>query len=463
MPTKSAAALLTALVAVVGLAFLLRQEPAAPDAAVGGEVEPAYESAPAHAASAPSAAETDTLSAERRAAPTAAAPRATIRLEVLDHLGAPAGGGFTVTGREAVDYGAPIYTGPAPEPLVTAEVLGGLAEFEVPEAMALELSVTQRDGLVHPAHASVDALAAGEERRVVVRLRPPLGFLVGVLVDADGKPSVDADISIAVHFAPTEHTSSRTDATGRFRVGFLPHPGHPRTIDVEVGLGGVRESWGSVERYDLCATPRARAVLNMPFGSETRDLGTLVLQPVPTLASGAVVDEAGRPVAGVEVATAILGVFDSSHRDVPSLRVTTDAEGRFEIREWAPATLILPRIEVDDPAWSTTAAVRWATDLRLVARPCAAASGSVRFSAVAVQPHVQLVVTGQPDVVVQHRWRDRYSARVLEWVAKGIAPGPFELELRSGDELLWRSGRLVAVLGQCLRDPGLQNVDLTAR
>lgn len=466
MPTRSTAVLLVALAAVVGLAFLLRQEPAALEPDVGGEVESASISAPAHAGSAPSATESDALATERRAASSASRSRATLRVEVFDHLGAPVGEGFTVTGREAIDYGAAIYTEPAPEPLVAAEVRGGVAEFEVPEATALDLRVAHRDGLVHPGYSSLGPIVAGQTRTVVVRLRPPLGFVVGVLVDADGKPAVDTEISVAVHFAPTEHTTVRTDAMGRFRAGFLPHPGRTRTIDVEVGLGGVRESWSSGERQDLCATPRARAVLSMPFGSGTRDLGTLVLQPVPAFAGGAFVDEAGRPVAGVEVATSILGVFDSGFRGVSSLRATTDADGRFEIREWPPGTPIRLRIEVDDPAWTTTrfeCDLRDATGLRLVARPCAAASGSVRFSVVAVQPHVRLVVPGQPDVVVQHRWLDRYSSRVLEWVAKGIAPGPFELELRSGGELLWRSGRLVAVLGQCLRDPGLQDVDLTAR
>lgn len=466
MSTRPIVVVLTALVAVVGLAYLLQHEASEPQHDLGDEARFATGPSSAAADHSPTVAQPDAAAAERRTAPPTADPRARVRLEVFDHRGAPVTDGYSVAVREAIDWGMPIYTGPAPGPIASADVREGVADFEVPFDTELELSVSHRDGLVHPAHAALAALVAGETRSVRVRLLPPLGFLVGFLVDADRKPVADADVTVAVPFGPTEHASTRTDATGRFRVGFLPHPGRPRMVEVAVGIGGVRAAWSNGEREELAATPRARATLRLPFGSEVHDLGTLVLEPVPTFANGLVVDEAGRPIVGVEVATSILGVFDSGFREVPSLRARTDADGRFSIREWAPSTPMRVRIEVDDPVWSTTAVetdLRTANDLRLVARPCAAASGSVRLSPVVIRAEVQLVVRDQPHVEVVHRWRDRYTARQLEWTAKGIAPGPFELELRSGDAVLWRSGRLVAALGVCLRDEGLQSVDLTDR
>ncbi len=164
----------------------------------------------------------------------------------------------------------------------------------------------------------------------------PPGFVTGRVVDESGAPLADATISVCAYRGADDHdVVAQCGADGRFRIG-------PLAAQAAAKLYLDAPSHGRERVEDVVVFP----------GSE-RDVGDLVV-PRGLVATGRVVDEAGRPLAGATVSVLpVHSVFEGSLEGFggrPSL--TTAGDGRFATPRLAASEILLTvnapgRVHVD--------------------------------------------------------------------------------------------------------------------
>ncbi len=208
-----------------------------------------------------------------------------------------------------------------------------------------------RDGEARGAVRHDGGRPPGEiELRLVVR-RPEELTLVGRIVDVDGAPLSrttcrldDARwLGYSTTRGPGWPPSFETDAKGRFDAAFVRPGGWSRRPKQEVAAG-VWAPW-PLEVRPLLADgrpdPARRATVALVEMAPGRhDVGTLRLEEEPLFVLGEVVRPDGSPVEGAAVEVTvrrdvrpgtILETLGARH-DPRSVRIESDAEGRFEVR-----------------------------------------------------------------------------------------------------------------------------------
>lgn len=282
----------------------------------------------------------------------------------------------------------------------------------------------------------------------IVRLRP---------LDAQGKPQPNTVFGLVrateKSFEGRELTS---DGDGRLQFSvdsqWLQQGGEPLVLLLARGEGT------EVTHY--------QGALRVPVDAETRgivDLGDVAFAEEPLLASGVVVDQDGKPLAGVVLQATLswLHASQSSSRQGGGRklffehRVRTDEQGRFAIRELSPKDVAL-RLKIAGGKWvleDSAAAMPGGRALRLVA----VLAGNVSCT-LAKESHtgsVGLQLRRQQEgAESQHSWSK--DGR-FEW--NGLLPGRYSLQIATvGDDVeLLRDLEVKA--GETCADPRLQDLD----
>lgn len=185
---------------------------------------------------------------------------------------------------------------------------------------------------------------AGEATRMVLDLRAEHPVLLGRVLAADGRPLSFEQGSVCLRIGDEDEAWALfppelswvdgyplgTDRDGRFQIQFSAGPVPPG----ERALVFHFPSRTAALRGSI----QARIELSLALPSGVTELGDVVLGEPPFLASGRVVDDAGRPLAGAEVRILVrkrlehMEPFWDGPSDLPS--ATTDAAGAFEVRGW---------------------------------------------------------------------------------------------------------------------------------
>jgi hypothetical protein len=243
-----------------------------------------------------------------------------VRLEPPRHL---AGRVIDAASQRPV-AGAVVWSGwPLEAPAVRANA-EGLFQLEVPAWTEVWLE-TAAAGYLPGERQHVKRAATGP---VALRLRPA-ATLSGVVVDGAGKPIAGAQVATTFFRKGSQETlSARSRANGGFRLtGLTP--------------GGAYELTAKRQGF-ACATAKARTASPGQPSPPVR----IVMGDGQT-AFGRVVDEAGRPVTGAEVAL-VSGAADGLS-GWERLTATSDAEGRFEFHHLSPGLASLGARHPDYP------------------------------------------------------------------------------------------------------------------
>lgn len=219
-------------------------------------------------------------------------PQARLVVELVDAQGAPAG---SVQGQVEVLQGHVLERAPLAGDRV---VLEGLAPGPVQVRAWLE---DGRAGL-----AGAVMLRGGEEAQLLLALEPAAHVAGTVLEAGSDAPLAGASVVLA---APGRRVAAgTTDAAGRFGPWPAGLPGEP--VQVSVALEGYAAA--------LEGLPA------LPAGGLPTELELRLEAAAPW--QGLVVDRAGQPVAGAEVAYTADGIAGRE-----PARTTSDAEGRFAL------------------------------------------------------------------------------------------------------------------------------------
>ena len=191
--------------------------------------------------------------------------------------------------------------------IVTTDDHGRFSATEIPSG---RLFVNLVQDLTSPWYAASDpnlSLAAGETKELEIPLKRAIPVRGTVEDELDHRPL--AGMAVCIYAADTP--SVKTDADGRY-AGFA-RPGAYLSIGMEtLPRGQVHHD-------------RVGVSVKIPGDAESFELPPIRLRPTRAV-SGTVVDPAGRPVAGAQVAPTTL-----SGNPVDQLGVLTDAEGRFRL------------------------------------------------------------------------------------------------------------------------------------
>jgi len=151
------------------------------------------------------------------------------------------------------------------------------------------------------------------------------GFLTGRVVDEAGGPLADATVTVYAYRGADDHDIvTKCDGAGRFRIGpLLAQAGAKLYLDAP--------SHGRERVEDLVVFPGV-----------DHDVGDLVV-PEGLAASGRVVDEAGRPLAGATISVLPFhSIFESTiEKFGEELALTTGADGRFATSRLAASSILL--------------------------------------------------------------------------------------------------------------------------
>ncbi|MCE9595883.1 MAG: carboxypeptidase-like regulatory domain-containing protein [Planctomycetes bacterium] len=273
---------------------------------------------------------------------------------------------------------------------------------------------------------------AGERVTVTMTLAGDVVTCVGRLVDERGAPlakhHVDADLFSRpspnrAHFVnfPEKDTlhavqgALTTDERGRFMV-----------------IYGSDAACGGEPLLVLCDgrnepdSLAARVELGASWTVGLHDLGNIALTSTPIVASGAVFDTEGRPVAGAPVE---IGVFKGQSYIV----TMTNAGGEFVLRSAEPHDRL--RISVDAPGYLTefVQAAVGAHDLRVVLTGAGSIVGPVVFPANTrfgdFYFHVERTVQGRSS----HGWTEQHPEEgELNWT--NLEAGTYRVFVRRGSE-----------------------------
>ncbi|MBL8737198.1 MAG: hypothetical protein JNL12_12270 [Planctomycetes bacterium] len=272
-------------------------------------------------------------------------PLGRIAVQVVDHAGTPvlAQGTIGLTS-EAGPAAAPSGAPPLPrqflaqsreKPPGEALVLLPFAEVMAPLRVHARFPEARRAAEVGPL---TGPSTAGETRTVALPLGPEQALLAGRLLGPDGEALGGAPTPVEVTLWHGDQRQVHGDVhaldDGRFdwvlgdfgdREGFVVEF---RLVPKEGVLGGAGEPLG------------ARVRTGTIRGGRRIELGDVRLVVLPVLASGEVLDDAGRPIAGARV-TVRCGALPAGNRasemaPLRSLATRCDEQGRFTILGEAP-------------------------------------------------------------------------------------------------------------------------------
>ncbi|MBL8898955.1 MAG: carboxypeptidase regulatory-like domain-containing protein [Planctomycetes bacterium] len=322
-------------------------------------------------------------------------PTGSVRVEVLDGAGTRLARELRFLLTEQREEG----TSKQAQPWVSHErAEAGVYLFDLLRLGArFELEVQDASGRLHAEKIVFDGpRAEGECVAAQVRLTREAVLVVGRALDEHGAPLSSQDLSFTAHGPRgSVGSSARTDAAGRFEV-----PWSNRLASFS-GIESIELTRNRVRGRDSVAE-RVRVVLPPLPETGSLDLGDLRLvgeSALELLASGVVVDGAGRPVAEANLQVWEVwppkqeGPWDE-WRMLNDEFFAADQEGRFELRSRhrVRALRIAPQAVGYVPEKGLTVDPG-ATGLRLVLRRGASLVGSVqlptalRFDQVSVLPH----------------------------------------------------------------------------
>lgn len=195
------------------------------------------------------------------------------------------------------------------------------------------------------------------------------------------------------------------------------------------------------------------------------DLGEVRFAEEPIVVGGVVVDADGKPLAGAMVLatmshqneTTSSSMSSSGHALFFHHRVSTDAQGRFAIRELNPKELPM-HLELADPNWVLAEAVD-------------ATPGETNLTLRAVRPGTAALTLAEPKFAADLRFYLRtdgdnpqrhsgeQSADGAVW--KGLVPGRYCLAVQTSDQAVDVLSDLDIPTGDACSDPRLQHLDLT--
>lgn len=322
-------------------------------------------------------------------------PAGSLRVEVLDGSGSPLVRELRLRLTEQPGAGA----APRAERRVTRERCSdGSCLFDPLRLGArFELEVEDASGRLHAETLALDGpRAAGECVEAKVRLTREAVLVVGRALDESGAPLASQDLTFSANSSGGGvSVQIRTNAAGRFEVPWSNQLARfPGVESVELTR---RRAQGRA-----AVTDRVRVLLPKLPETGAIDLGDLRLvgeSALELLASGVVVDGAGRPVAEANLQVWEVwppkqeGPWDE-WRMLNDEFFSCDAEGRFELRSRhrVRALRLAPQAVGYVPEKGLTVEPG-ATGLRLVLRRGAALVGRVllpsalRFDQVSVVPH----------------------------------------------------------------------------
>jgi hypothetical protein len=195
-------------------------------------------------------------------------------------------------------------------------------------------------------------------------------------------------------------------------------------------------------------------------------LGDVVFDTPPRLARGRVVDDRGRPLAQVTVATRWSD--DSKHELRPGVEAQSEADGTFELRGFEPADELLAFAVTEGAGFSENLPLpRDGSELRLVIPRRGDVEGRLRAIPDEFRGSLSLELRGrEPFDGRSIAARDLGSDGAFHF--KSMAPGDYDLEIflsRDGviREVLLRVEHVVVAPGETTRDPRLLDLDPWAR
>jgi hypothetical protein len=310
----------------------------------------------------------------------------------------------------------------------------------------------------------------GEVRDVELRLGPPLATVRVRVLDTAGRPLAETRLHGELWDEPD---SVPGPAAGPARPSWLV-----LTTDA-AGVATFQRASGRVEvppRLDVTRRSRDKDAahdehwsigsVRLPLAlveGETADLGDVALAPVPVIAAGVVVDEAGAPVPRAALWFSERPTADHQWVSLPEPRCTTGADGRFLVR--GPRLPKLLAVDVTAKGFTSLAARELevgAQDVRLVLSPA-----SERPPTGAVKVHVELEPDVSPLALLLKLRRPDGGVRRPDWWSgramqvDGLTQGSYDvwLETRDGGLELTRVEGVTVEAGQVTEDPRLLPLD----
>ncbi|MEM7203423.1 MAG: hypothetical protein AAF628_24380 [Planctomycetota bacterium] len=284
-----------------------------------------------------------------RAAVAADAPTAELRLppggtvvaHVVDHLGRPVDGCLVrMWWRRVLDGPNARWERSTGSTQTTVQ---GDARFEyIGTGLELRLAATQQEPLAYATDVMMPG-PTGDRDDVVATLRldPPLPLLRGTLTDADGEPLADARFALAFRpWTPPRRSAQAgpaqvswsyhsTDERGGFAIPYQPRDpvagGRFAELQLRPPRSGPPPGW--LDQF-------ARVRLPNPLPTGGWSAGAVALQPFPVVVRGSTrrEDSAPEPRARIRVEVPYGEPENTKWRNLNVRAVTSDADGRFEVR-----------------------------------------------------------------------------------------------------------------------------------
>lgn len=263
-------------------------------------------------------------------------PCGTLRVEVLDELGRPFRGPALVGVREG-DSMLEIDT--ATVGMAWRRVEEGAAVFDR-VGLGLDLTVTAVDRSIARAGLLTTVpgpMREGEAQVAGIRLGPPFARVRGSIVDAGRNPLREWRCRARYSLASAPHdVVFATDDTGRFEFSLVRYGfENDDTSRIPVDRGQLTLVPEAPELLDP-ALAEAAIVLDLAChgdalgGPGLLELGVLELGSPAVVAAGKVVDDAGAPVARLDVA--VETKLSEVWRRIVGISARTDSAGRFALR-----------------------------------------------------------------------------------------------------------------------------------
>jgi hypothetical protein len=307
----------------------------------------------------------------------------------------------------------------------------------------------------------------------------------GRFVRPGGKPIPRADAELRIGRGIVDPSDRKraarvtTSSDGRFLARFDFDPATLDFDELTIGIEAekpVATGRGYVERLQEIAVPIPQWVR-----TGVSDIGDVVVPELMLVASGKVVDQAGKPVGGAKV-IAVKRLAAGWFRTEDDLEAGTTADGRFTLKGRAEGSALLLAAERD--AWlcvEPTPCDVGARDVTVTMTRAGGIAGSIAAfeaplrSVWARSPRMEvwLVRAGANVQRTRHHGGggalDRVAVDVEggsgEFEHKSVLPGTWTVEFYSSAQgrkapLLAFDG-VVVKAGETTRDPRLQNVDLS--
>ncbi len=256
----------------------------------------------------------------------------------------------------------------------------GFAEFEeVPLGLPLIACPVDRRHSSAPLEFS-GPTREGETAQIVMKFGPRLPMLRGRIVQADGSPMGDWSFRSRWSIASAPHLGRVvTDREGRFELSLARYDfetDEPHGTPVDVG-------WLTLRPFepDLLDPALLEAAIVLRLESHLlepgdHDLGDLRCADSQVVAAGRIVDSAGEPVRGVDLA--VLANTERGWRKVSGLESRSSDEGAFTIVGWTALTPL--QCAVESSGWRSASPIAFTPgmrDLVVVVDPTASLRGHV--------------------------------------------------------------------------------------